>query len=175
MARCVTIIDGHNTVHRVARWQRLIGPHAEGAGNALIQYCRHWLLTRGDVQEFVLVFDGTPWQGFTPAATGPGIRIVFSGAGETADSRIVDLVRWEVQRQRCRVVTDDREVIRACRALGAAVMSCSAFGSRLDRVATAAAPLAGPRGRAARSDKAPVPPQAAQRINASLRREWGVE
>ena len=175
MARCVTIIDGHNTVHRVARWQRLLGPHAEAAGNALIQYCRHWLLTRGDVQAFILVFDGTPWEGFSPAAIGPGIRIVFSGVDETADNRIIDLVRWEAQRQRCRVVSDDREVIRACRALGASVQSCSAFGGRLDPAATAAAPRPGSRGRAARADKAPIPPQAAQRINASLRREWGLE
>ncbi len=175
MSRCVTIIDGHNAINRIGRWRRLIGGHTETAGSALIQYCRHWLLTRGDVQEFVLVFDGTAWEGYTPAAVGKGIRVLFSGDRETADNRIIDLVRWEARQNPCRVVSDDREVIHACRSLGATAQSCTAFGNRLAPETVQKHATAKASKRAGKGTKTALPPRDIQSLNAHLMREWDVD
>ena len=75
-----------------------------------------------------IVFDGKAghWSGTDSS----GVRVVFS-EGETADTRIVRMVSQAPNKKTMVVVTDDREIQYAVRALGAQVSGVQEFLGRV--------------------------------------------
>ena len=71
-----------------------------------------------------IVFDGTPGHGSCESF--PGVNIIFS-INESADDRIKRIVARAENKKNIFVVTDDRDIIYAVRALGAKVLGVKEF------------------------------------------------
>jgi predicted RNA-binding protein with PIN domain len=163
----VMILDGYNIIHKVSSFRARFGVSAEDGRLALLAYCKEWMARRRDIGLFLVVFDGGPSVNGAQEGASPGVRAIYSSRGETADHRIHALLQeWQVS-ARCVVVSDDGEVARRARQVGAeTVMDSRAFAEVLR-----------PTGRAADSDggahKSGLTPGVEKTITDELRRLWG--
>lgn len=108
-----------------------LGGALEGAAGArdaelVVRYLQEWARERGHV---VAVFDGAP--GARVADRYGPLEVVWSGLGRSADDEIAR--RAAVEPAQWIVVTNDRELARRCRDLGAAVQSARALSKHVER------------------------------------------
>ena len=83
--------------------------------------------------EVTVVFDGRPDQGEVAAAARLGVELVFAPGGPDAADRVIAARARQVDEPGAHtVVTSDRELARAVRAAGVAVIGVSAFRRRWD-------------------------------------------
>ncbi|OGX27333.1 MAG: hypothetical protein A2787_04665 [Omnitrophica WOR_2 bacterium RIFCSPHIGHO2_01_FULL_48_9] len=75
-----------------------------------------------------VVFDGKPGMWGAPASA--TVKVIFA-TEESADDKIKDIVRQAQNKKQIVVVTDDRDIKYAVRALGATVMSVADFLTKL--------------------------------------------
>jgi predicted RNA-binding protein with PIN domain len=162
----VFILDGYNVIHRVPGLREHLARSLEAGRRALIQCCREWLSTRRDVSQFWIVFDGDSLGG-EGSSGAMGIRVMFSGRGETADERIISIMEEVGRYAKHTVVSDDNEVTRKAGLLGARIMTASEFVGTARRKSR----QAGVR----RDDDSKVSEREQRMINESLKREWGIE
>lgn len=127
------IIDGYNLIRQ--------SPELLAAESQDLRWGREALLEqlaayrRLKKHPITVVFDG--WEG--GAALGDrdrfqGMLIVYSRRGEKADEVIKELA--ERERQRCLVISSDRDICRHAGQVGAAVMSAEEFSLRLQVACT---------------------------------------
>ena len=127
------LVDGYNAIRR---WPELSAAESRGleAGrDALCALLSRAARASGD--EFLVVFDGA--QGGGVGHGGPGVRVVFSSARESAD-----LVIARMAADGGAVVSSDREVQRAGARVGAVVVSVEEFLARIERLERRAAAAA---------------------------------
>ena len=174
MSKCIYILDGYNLIHRIPRWRRQLDISLERGREALLSYCRHWMQARGDVWLFYVVFDGDSDVMASHSSSGPGIRVVYSRTGETADDRILDIVHEFGECCRYVVVSDDRYVSRNANGLSAETMSVDAFAAVLNLKAGASRgnKQRGSTSGSGSDDKLSAADQ--KSITESLMREWNV-
>jgi predicted RNA-binding protein with PIN domain len=170
------ILDAYNILHRLPAWKPLLEVSLAGARETLLNYCRRWIMQRGDVWLFVVVFDGDSSVVGAHSSAGPGVRVVYSPTGQAADDRILEVLREFGEKFDYVVVSDDRYVTGKAVQLGATAMTSSAFGAVLTggmspTAATGGGKQAKGRRRTAEEDDA-LPPDAANDITESLRRLW---
>jgi uncharacterized protein len=123
----ILVLDGYNVLHREPSLKAHFERGLEAARAALVRFCQAWMASRGDVRQFWVVFDGAGY-GFDGSGGGAnGVRVLYSETGETADERIVALVEELRRYSACTVVSDDREVARQSRALGAEILTVGDF------------------------------------------------
>lgn len=124
------VIDGCNILHVEG-----VLP-AEVAGIDLDGLAALTLASRHRHDSIVIVMDG-PRQ--SAGADRGGVRVLFSGAGRTADSVIIEMVNRDSAPRQTLVVSSDREILRAARRRKCRTMTSEAFLARLgDDYATAA-------------------------------------
>ncbi len=117
------LVDAHNLIHADASLRALMREpqahmrNAEAARRALEER----LANRASIE---LIYDGGPG-GVAASHHRRGLRVRYSGADE-ADDTIVAMLRSDARRP-VAVVTDDRELSRRARQLGARVIGCAAF------------------------------------------------
>ncbi len=185
MQKRIFIIDGYNVIHRVARLERHLQTSLERAREALLAYCRRWMQTRGDVWLFYVVFDGDSAVMSSQSSSGSGIRVVYTQTGETADDRILEIVREFGTGCTYTVVSDDRYVFGNAKRMSSDVMSADAFASVLSAKTEDASPQRKHRGQGSHlsgdvdrtcGDNAAgkISVHDAKIITDSLRREWNV-
>jgi len=177
MRKRIMILDAYNILHRLPVWRPLLEDSLEGARETLLNYCRRWMMRRGDVWLFVVVFDGDSSVVGGHSSAGPGVRVVYSPSGQAADDRILEILREFGERFDYVVVSDDRYVTGKAVQLGAAAMTAAAFGAVLGGGDAQALPAAGRArkkgGRRADVEDDALPPETAVGITESLRRLWG--
>jgi predicted RNA-binding protein with PIN domain len=184
MQKRIIIIDGYNVVHRIPRWAEQLNVSLERGREVLLTYCRRWMQTRGDVWLFVVVFDGDSAVTASHSSSGPGVRVLYTQTGETADDRILETVREFGDRCHYVVVSDDRYVSGNSKRMGKEIMSSSAFARVLSPHDADTSSQRKQRGRgidvsgevSSGGDRAAgkVSASDAKRITDSLRREWNV-
>lgn len=184
MQKRIIIIDGYNVVHRIPRWAEQLDASLERGREALLIYCRRWMQTRGDVWLFVVVFDGDSEVTAAHSSAGPGVRVLYTQSGETADDRILETVHEFGDRCHYVVVSDDRYVSGNAKRMGKEIMSSTAFAHALSPHQADTSPQRKHRGRGhdlsgdvnSAGDKAAgkVSAADAKRITDSLREEWDV-
>ena len=121
------LIDGYNLLHKDETLRQLAARDLQAARDRLVAtLAAH----RRGRTEMVVVFDG---RGPGSVASGPpGIKVLFSPAGRSADHLILQLVENERRRSRLTVVTSDaKDIGRAARAEGVKWISSEAFLRRL--------------------------------------------
>ena len=119
------LVDGYNAIRR---WPELAAVERHGleAGrDALCALLSRAARASGD--EFTVVFDGAQAGGVGHG--GPGVRVVFSSARESADRVITQLAAAGGA-----VVSSDREVMRAAARAGAVVITADEFLARIERL-----------------------------------------
>lgn len=143
------LIDAHNVIHADADLRRLMHPDPERARAEL----ERLVAARGRCTVF---HDGGPG-GEARTLRRRGLAVVYSGTGDADDA----IVRWLKQHpgERAAVVSDDADLRRRCRQIGAGTIGTREFLGALRRR------VDGPR------DQAPVPPHEV----AFWQREFGVE
>lgn len=119
--RLETVLDGYN-----------VTKDARGRPHVTLTDQRHWLVkVCGGVaarygRRMTVVFDGTEERPAPPPAA-RGVRVVFTAGEETADERIEGIVAALAREVPVLVVSSDRAVCDAARALGANVVSSGTF------------------------------------------------
>ena len=124
------LVDGYNAIRR---WPELAAAERHGleAGrDALCALLSRAARASGD--EFTVVFDGAQAGGVGHG--GPGVRVIFSSARESADRVIAQMAAAGGA-----VVSSDREVMRAAARAGAVVITVDEFLARIERLVRQAA------------------------------------
>jgi predicted RNA-binding protein with PIN domain len=125
------LVDGYNAIRR---WPELAAAEQrhglQGGRDALCALLSRAARASGD--EFTVVFDGAQAGGVGHG--GPGVRVVFSSARESADRVIAQMAASGGA-----VVSSDREVRRAAARAGAVVITADEFLARIERLVRQAA------------------------------------
>lgn len=166
--RRVVIVDAYNVMHKVPAWRGRMERSLADGRLALVQYCAAWMAQRRDVWKFFLVFDGDSEATGSGESAGPGVQTVFTSRHETADERILLVVRECGPGFRYTVVSADGYVQAGAKRLGAATMLPATFASALRRARPAGDEVPGD------ADK-DLPAHVRNSINAELLREWGLD
>ena len=115
------ILDGYNVIHKMPGMKEKLTESLERARKALAVYLSGWRRRYPDA-EVCIVFDGKDSE--FPGGQGTdiaGIRCIFTPSGETADERIISLIRNTRNARNITVVTEDNLVRNSSRAHGAEV------------------------------------------------------
>lgn len=128
------IVDGYNLLHRVPETAGLARGDFEGAKRLLCRRLEEFA-ERSDARVTV-VFDGyAGTSGDMPRL--PRVKTVHTTAPETADQRIVKMVRRDEDPRLICVVTDDyKDIGGPARSLGAKVATSTEFAGSLSRKTT---------------------------------------
>jgi len=128
------LIDGNNLLG-AARDARLALPRTE---RELIRVLSRFAGRRRG--RLTIVFDGPPGsrQG---GAAGPaaGVKVIYSGAGRTADDVILEMAERSRAPGDIVLVTSDRALRSRARGLGCRLMGCAEFAARLSAAGEPAA------------------------------------
>ncbi|MCX7590291.1 MAG: NYN domain-containing protein [Kiritimatiellae bacterium] len=132
-------VDGYNVINDVPHLRKLTEQSLETARRVLLEQCTTWLRTRGDMDMVIVVFEGE--ENFAPSlritSGGGKVRVVYTKKGETADDRIVSMIRVATDARRCVLVTADRGLSSRAEALGAKIVAPCSFveiATRRDRL-----------------------------------------
>ncbi len=130
------IIDGHNLIGALPDIQ-LSQPDDE---LRLLQRLRAFR-ARHRGRTLIVFFDSGPLAPDTPPSTGqekvlasPELEVHFARSGQSADDAIIAFLAQSRQPGQYAVVTNDQDLARRARALGASVLSASEFARRLSAV-----------------------------------------
>lgn len=165
----IVIVDGYNVIRRTPELNKHFSKSPEAGRQALVRYCAQRKTGRKDVSLFYVVFDGNSSVVGVGNQSMPWVRVIYSETGETADSRILALIKDKSGDAEYVVVSDDNEVSRNSSNLGAEVMSVSEFCNKPARSWKS-------RARTSRNDtKATLSPTQQKEINRSLKKAWGLD
>ncbi|OGV62129.1 MAG: hypothetical protein A2498_07905 [Lentisphaerae bacterium RIFOXYC12_FULL_60_16] len=161
----ILLVDAYNVIHRIPALRRALGKNLLAARTALVRRCADWMAGRGDFLKCTLVFDGDSSVMEPGAGGAPGVNVVFTRSGETADQRMMAWLQAHQPGMVYQVVSDDREVTDCARRERADVWTVRQFEAMLYRAA-------GP-GLSADDEKPELGDRDARAITESLRRIWG--
>ena len=117
------LIDGYNLINQLPDLLKASGNSIDFARDRLLAmveaYCDY------NHAEGIIVYDGNQRN---RTVEGHNPVIIFSKAGETADTVIESLIYKLDDKQKARVVTDDRQISNMITGMGAFTMSTSSFG-----------------------------------------------
>ncbi len=122
------ILDGYNVIHAVPSLARKLDQSLEAARSALVSECRVYHAQQKHAAIYI-VFDGTRSEAeadLRQERVG-GIVVIFTRQRETADDRILSLLRTDRGRNEFVIVSNDTYVLNNSRAHGARVMSVDEF------------------------------------------------
>jgi predicted RNA-binding protein with PIN domain len=124
------IVDGYSVLHAWPKLRRAAGRSLEQQRDALVRVLRQY----GDARHcrVTVVFDGYAAKR-KPDATEPtpGVEVIFSEAGKTADDVIERMVAQAESRDRMLVVTSDNMERHTVESLGAQSMGADLFQAEI--------------------------------------------
>jgi predicted RNA-binding protein with PIN domain len=166
----IVIIDAYNVIYRVPSLRAHLRENVDKAREVLVRYCLEWKMRRNDVSLFQIVFDGSPSGSSSSTFRARNVQVLYPALGETADDRIIALLRGADEGTEYVVVSDDNEIRDVARAQRAEVLAVREFYSVLSRKRDAR------QQREAEEDsKDSLTPNQIKEINDDLLREWGLE
>lgn len=126
------LVDGYSVLHFWPRLRKLAGRSLEQQRDALIRVLRQYADATG--HKVVIAFDGhsAKRKPETVEPT-PGVEVLFSDTGQTADDIIERLVGTTTQPGKMLVVTSDNVERRTVEMLGAQSVSCEMFEQDVTR------------------------------------------
>ena len=123
------VVDGYNMIRRSPVLRREDETALELARDSLVERLRRYKTIRPS--RITVVFDGASKAGSGRGQSQEkGIRVIFSGQGETADTAIKRMCTQEGKN--LTVVTSDRALARAVSSAGAIAIDVEEFGARLE-------------------------------------------
>ncbi|MBL7070559.1 MAG: NYN domain-containing protein [Candidatus Omnitrophica bacterium] len=119
------IIDGYNVIHKIPELCAKLEESLESARDALVIEIQSWKRRYADSKAYI-VFDGKNEDIFDDLPTRIlGIDCVFTRSKESADDRIISMVRNAEAPSLITVISDDNQVRNGCRMQGAQVQYSS--------------------------------------------------
>ncbi len=116
------IVDGYNVLH-ASRWLA-----SEWKGVDRGELCRLLgRLARHSGEKITVVFDAVPSEPELGRAEAPGVEVIYSGHGRTADEVIIQKLNASSGPRELTVVSSDREIKSAARRRGCKVRSAGEF------------------------------------------------
>ena len=125
------LVDGYSVLHAWPKLRRAAGRSLEQQRDALVRVLRQY----GDARHcrVTVVFDGYAAKRKPEAVEPtPGVEVLFSGAGKTADDVIERLVEQAERRERVEVVTSDNMERQTVESMGAHSVSAESFEVEVD-------------------------------------------
>lgn len=169
MKKKIMIVDGYNVIHRIPELSKRLSNSLESAREGLISYCKKWRMTRRDISECCVVFDGDSSVLGARSQVARGVRVVCTKTKESADDRILNLIEQGHGAGEYVVVSDDNKVCQGSRRLDAKVISVSEFYGTLTTKRKLEQKI--PRD----DTKASLSPKEEKEITESLKKEWGID
>jgi predicted RNA-binding protein with PIN domain len=124
----VYLIDGNNVMGQRVGWHR----DKPAARRRLLGDLAR--LARARKLRLAVVFDGAPEAHFPDGSSFKGVQIFYARPGSDADTRIVEFVERERNRQGLVVVTSDGQLAARVRACGVRVVRSGEFRRTLEAV-----------------------------------------
>ncbi|HMP96856.1 MAG TPA: NYN domain-containing protein [Kiritimatiellia bacterium] len=125
------LIDGYSLIHRDPETKKIVAHNLRRARETLIEKISR---TATALAEHVtIVFDGQQGSGSPPGGI-QAVEILYSAAGQTADTVIERLVQEAGTPATWLVVTNDRRERETVLAAGVQTMSCAVFIEELERM-----------------------------------------
>ena len=165
----IAVLDGYNVMHRDPDFRRVLGGELSLARQELIRKSAAWLDINRSIAELYVVFDGNSAVANTRRESLGKVRVVYTETGESADDWILSFVRSAANAADYTVVSDDNNVSRNSRGLGAEVMRVSEFCAALDRKQQNAREM-----RSSHTKEA-LSPGAERDINEAMKKVWGID
>jgi predicted RNA-binding protein with PIN domain len=119
------LVDGYNVIHREPALKALLESDGEAARERLISMLAGF--RAGRRVRVTVVFDGRGGTGLDARTRAAGVQAVYAHYPETADARIVKLVRSSRHPRSLTVVSSDRGLVTQCRDSGAAAIGADEF------------------------------------------------
>jgi len=110
------ILDGYNVIHKMPGMKKKLAESLEVARKTLAVYLSGWRRRYPDA-EVSIVFDGkdSEFPGGQKTSIA-GIRCIFTRSNETADERIISLIRNSQNPRNITVITEDNSIRNSSRA-----------------------------------------------------------
>lgn len=126
------LIDGYNLIHADHDMKRLIGASPDSARSLLLDRLRTYVRTK--CLQITVVFDGRGSMLDTEPVVPGKLQILFSRERQSADDLIIAILEEAANAREYLVVTSDNEDIgRVARGLGAQVIDSPSFLKRIAR------------------------------------------
>ena len=126
------LIDGSNVIHAWPELRALLPARKDEARSRLVERVR--ALHEAGTDEVIVVFDGRgESMSVTSQGADPAVLVVYTAAGQTADTVIEQFVGRAPHPENCRVVTADRAERQTVEALGAVVLPPEDLAAWIDR------------------------------------------
>ena len=110
------IIDGYNAIHKIPELEARLGKSLESARTALAMEISGWRRRYANAKIYI-VFDGRDEHIFDSSRTKIcGIDCIFTRSNESADDRIINIVRGSKDSSAITVISDDNMVRNSCKA-----------------------------------------------------------
>ncbi len=110
------IIDGYNAIHKIPELEAKLGESLESARGALAMEISGWRRRHVNANVYI-VFDGRNEHILDHSHTKIcGIDCIFTRSEESADDRIINMVRSTKDSSAITVISDDNRVRNNCRA-----------------------------------------------------------
>ena len=119
--RKMFILDGYNVIYRIPELTAKLKESLEEARRALAVRMADWKRSRVNA-DVIIVFDGR--DSVFPDSSRMnvcGIKCVYTATKETADDRIISMVRLSEEPSRITVISDDNQIRNSSRAHGARI------------------------------------------------------
>lgn len=116
------IIDGHNTIHKIFSLKKELAGSHEAARDSLVNLVNSWRFKKNYSGKIYIVFDGQDnhWQ---QGRMKEAVSIIYSKTNESADSRIISMIKNIRDKASLTVVTcDEKDIGSFCRPLGIKVI-----------------------------------------------------
>ena len=154
------ILDGYNVIHKIPELKDLLMTDLESARDGLANYLVAWKRRNIFSGQMYIVFDGKSDLKSLPGTNHGEIKFVFTPTSQTADDRIISMVKNEKNANSITVVSDDNYVVKECAFQGAKIKSVQAF-------------TCGPEPKKGGGQKV-IDKSAEKDINDYLKKEWGI-
>jgi predicted RNA-binding protein with PIN domain len=164
----IVIIDGYNATKNISAMAGKERISLERSRDELVRRCAQWKAADPEISEIRIIFDGR--SGVSPDRWPgkPGITPLFP-KNRSADEEIIVEIERLILTSEVTVVTNDREIQRSARALGAKVKPVMEFdlrsGKKIEKARSSKHPKDG--------DEDEKNPAGAKDITEELLKEWG--
>ncbi len=118
------LVDGYNVINQVSSLKHI--PVLENARLGLARLIKSKCLVGSKNNRITLVFDGRDDVGLYSSQAQDSVEIIFS-KGESADEVIKRFVQYSANPKQIVVVSDDKEILRFIRPLGAKALPVAEF------------------------------------------------
>ena len=165
----IFVLDGYNVLHAIPVFEKELENSLRSARDLLVRVCAELRQRRRDIEEIVIVFDGSSDFYFPGESGPPGVRTIYTESREDADDRILEVLESLGRSKDVTVVSNDNYVANNARAFGVKIVSAVEFYSLVEKKKDSA------HGKGPAAANSKLPPHLASGITAEYKKFLGIE